>query len=451
MRETVKKIRRFVRGLRPAQLIVLVFLGIISAGTILLMLPFATVSGESCGLLTALFTATSATCVTGLIVQTTALYWSAFGKVVILCLIQIGGLGFMTIISVFFFALHQRLGLKQRMVIAQSLSIDDFDAVAELVRRTLIGTAILEGVGAILLTIRFCFETSFPQALVWGVFHSISAFCNAGFDILSSNSMADYVGDPLVNFVLIALIMIGGLGFFVWDDVYRNRSFRKLTVHSKLVLICSAALLVLGAGLFAILEWNNPATIGELPAAEKLLASLFQSATLRTAGFESVPQGAMTESSQAFSLILMFIGGSSGSTAGGAKTVTVLILALAVLSGLRGKQHVTVFRRTISDRQVRDALTLVMMMLALAFCGALFLSSTHEIGFLQCLYETVSALATVGTTTGITASLSAAGKVMLICYMFFGRVGIMTIGLGFLLGNRAESRYRYADTRILLG
>ena len=451
MREIKRVLQKILRGLRPAQMIVLTFLTIIAVGTILLLLPFASRSGESCGLLTALFTATSATCVTGLVVAPTVLQWSAFGQVVIICLIQIGGLGFMTIISIFFYLLHRRIGLKQRMLIAQSFSVDDFDGLVPLVRRVVIGTLIFEGAGALLLTIRFCFETSFLQALAWGVFHAVSAFCNAGFDILGTTSLAQYVADPLINIVIMFLITIGGLGFFVWDDLYRNRGFRKLTVHSKLVLLMSAALVLAGAVLFAVLEWNNPDTIGSLSVGGKLLASLFQSVTLRTAGFESVSQGALTEASQALSVVLMFIGGSSGSTAGGAKTVTVLVLLLAVISGLRGQSRVTVFRRTIHDSQVRDALSIVMMMVVLAFAGAIVLSAMQGIPFAACLYETVSALATVGNTTGITSSLNMIGRLMLICFMFFGRVGIMTIGLGFLVGSRVQSRYQYAETRVLIG
>lgn len=455
MREIKRMLQKLLqsgmRRLRPAQMIILAFMAVILTGAILLMLPFASQNGQSCGFLTALFTATSAVCVTGLVVEVTAVQWTLFGHIVILCLIQIGGLGFMTIVSVFFFLLHRRIGLKQRMVLAQSLSLDDFDSVVSMVSFVVLITLVIEGIGALLLTLCFLRETSFLQALWWGIFHSISAFCNAGFDILGSTSMVAYVDDPAVSLILMTLIVFGGLGFFVWDDVRRNRKFGKLTIHSRLVLLVTGTLILGGAFLFAVLEWNNPNTLGGLAFGEKVLASFFQSVTLRTAGFESISQAAFTEASKALSVVLMLIGGSSGSTAGGAKTVTVFILLLAVWCGLRSRQNVVVFRRTISDGQIRDALSIVMMMVVLACSGAVALSATHGFTFLDSLYETTSALATVGTTTGLTASLNVFGRLLIICYMFFGRVGIMTIGLGFMLGNQAESRYHYAETRVLLG
>jgi trk system potassium uptake protein TrkH len=283
------------------------------------------------------------------------------------------------------------------------------------------------------------------------VFHAISAFCNAGFDILGTSSMARYVSDPAVNLILMALIVIGGLGFFVWEDILRNRRFSKLTVYSRLVLTMTAILIFGGAALFAVLEWNNSATLGGLSAPQKLLAALFQSVTLRTAGFESVPQGELTEASRALSLVWMLIGGSSGSTAGGAKTVTVAVLVMAAVSGVRGRSHVTAFGRTIADDQIRSALALVSMMIALTFGGAMFLSATQGFSLIDCLYETTSALGTVGTTTGLTPLLGTPARWMIICFMFFGRIGLMTISIGFLLGNRAEHRYQYAQTRVLIG
>jgi trk system potassium uptake protein TrkH len=440
-----------LRQLRPAQLIILTFLLIIAVGAVLLMLPIASQSREGCGALTALFTATSAVCVTGLVVVPTAVQWSAFGKVVILCLIQIGGLGFMTLISIVFFLLHRRISLKQRMLLAQSFGLDEFDGVVRLTRHVVLGTLLCEGVGALLLMLCFLRETSLPQALAWGVFHAISAFCNAGFDILGTSSMARYVADPAVNLILMALIVIGGLGFFVWEDILRNRRFSKLTVYSRLVLTMTAILIFGGAALFAVLEWNNSATLGGLSAPQKLLAALFQSVTLRTAGFESVPQGELTEASRALSLVWMLIGGSSGSTAGGAKTVTVAVLVMAAVSGVRGRSHVTAFGRTIADDQIRSALALVSMMITLTFGGAMFLSATQGFSLIDCLYETTSALGTVGTTTGLTPLLGTPARWMIICFMFFGRIGLMTISIGFLLGNRAEHRYQYAQTRVLIG
>ena len=453
MHELWKKIQQRGRRLRPAQLIIFAFAALIALGTLLLSLPVSSVSRESCGGVTALFTATSALCVTGLTVVQTAASWSLFGKTVILCLIQIGGLGFMTIVSVFYFLLHRRIGLKQRMLLAQSLSLNGFDGVVRLVRHALIGTVAVEGAGALILAARFASEMPLHQAIWYGVFHSISAFCNAGFDILGGSSMQPYVTDPLVNVTLIALITTGSLGFFVWEDLRSQRTarIRRLTVHTRIVLFMTVCLLLLGTALFAALEWNNPETIGNLSADKKLLASAFQSVTLRTAGFETVRQGGLTEAAQALSVVYMFIGGSPGSTAGGAKTVTVAVLLLAVLSSLRGRPRVTVCGRTIDDGQVRSALALVAIMVLLIFSGGLFLTVYEDLPFLSCLYEAASALCTVGNTTGITGSLHLPSQILLIIFMFFGRVGIMTISLGFLLSDRAETRCQYAETRVLIG
>lgn len=455
IRKFLLRIRRFFGKFSPMQIIVLVFLAIILAGSGLLCLPAASKNGEPTPFLTALFTATSCTCVTGLALVDTFTHWSGFGQAVMLVLIQIGGLGFMTIVALFFFAADRKIGLKQRLIMAQSLGMDSPGGVVTMVRLVLKRTMLLEGTGAVLLTLRFCMEMPFGKALWWGVFHSVSAFCNAGFDVMGAveqgGSLVNYVGDPVVNLVVMALITLGGLGFFVWEDLLKKRRFRKLSTHSKLVLVISAALTFSGAVAFAGLEWNNPATLGSLPAGQKLLAALFQSVTTRTAGFYTMPQGELTGASLAVTDLLMFIGGSSGSTAGGVKTVTMGVLLLSVFATARGRSRVTVFRRTIPAKQVSDAVSVVAMAFLLAFGSAVCLSVTNGLDFSDCLYETVSAIATVGLTTGITPQLNAMSHLILIVLMFFGRVGIMTISLGFLLSDRAEERYKLADAKVLIG
>ena len=450
-----RQLRRMVGRFTPMQIIVLVFLLIVLAGGMLLSLPISAKSGEPTPILTALFTATSCTCVTGLALVDTFTYWSTFGQAVMLMLIQIGGLGFMTIVTLFFFALHRRIGLKERLVMAQSLGLEDLSGVVRMVKLVLQRTLIVEGTGAVLLTLRFCFQMPFGKALWWGVFHAISAFCNAGFDIMGAveagGSLVTYVTDPVVNLIIMVLIALGGLGFFVWDDVLRNKRFKRLTVHSRLVLVISGGLTVVGAGLFALLEWNNPGTLGSLSAGEKLLAALFQSVTTRTAGFYTIAQGALTDASLVLTDILMLIGGSSGSTAGGVKTVTVAVLLLSIVATARGRSRVTVFHRTIHPRQISDAVSVVGMALIIAFGGAMFLSVSNGLPFMDCIYETISAIATVGLTTGITPSLNAISQIIIIVLMFFGRVGIMTISLGFLLSDRAEERYRFAETKVMIG
>ncbi len=447
---------RRTRKIRTEQYLVGTFALVILVGTLLLMLPFSSRSGESCGFLTALFTATSSTCVTGLVLADTYTQWSGFGQVVILCLIQIGGLGFMTIISVFFFLLHRKIGLRQRMIMAQGFSLNEMEGVVMLVRTVLVWTLIFEACGAAILTARFTGEFGFFQALRWGIFHAVSAFCNAGFDIFGKlqpdSSLTLFADDVVVNLVIMSLIVIGGLGFYVWADMARFRRTRHhLSVHSKLVLVITAILIVFGAASFALLEWNNPATIGNFTTGDKILACFFQSVTCRTAGFASVPQGGLTEASQAVSSLLMLIGGSPGSTAGGIKTVTVGLLMLSALSAARGRSRVTVFKRTISNVQIRQAMTVMILMVLMAFVGAVFISADGGFTFTQSFYETASALGTVGLSTGITPLLSTGAQVLLIVFMFFGRVGITTISFGFLLGNQADERYHYAEAKVLIG
>ncbi len=449
------RLRRWCGNRSATQIIVLAFLLIILAGSLLLTLPVASRSGRPTPFLTALFTASSATCVTGLSLVDTCTYWSGFGQAVILLLIQVGGLGFMTIVSLFFFAVHQRIGLKKRLILAQSLGVEQLSGIVNLVRHVLIGTFVIEGVGALILTLRFWPLVGFGKALWWGVFHAVSAFCNAGFDILGAvevgGSLIPFAADPVVNITLILLITLGGLGFFVWEDILRSRRFRRMSVHTRLVLVISALLTLGGTAAFAGMEWNNPDTLGSLSTGEKLLAALFQSVTTRTAGFYTIPQRSLTGASKAVTDLLMFIGGSSGSTAGGVKTVTIGVLLLSVLAAARGRSRVTVFHRTISTQQISNAVAVVTMVFLLAFASGIYLSVSNGLDFMDSLYETISAIATVGLSTGVTAGLNVSSQIILILLMFFGRVGIMTVSLGFLLSNQAEERYRYAETKVLIG
>ena len=441
--------------MRPGRLIVLVFLFIILLGAGLLCLPAASRSGEPTPFLTSLFTATSATCVTGLIRVDTGTHWAMFGQVVILLLIQIGGLGFMTIACLFFFALRRKIGLRERMVLAQALGSDSYSGIVSLVRNILRGTAAVEGVGALILFFRFLPEFGFGRALWYGVFHSVSAFCNAGFDVLADvdagGSLCRYATDPVVNFTIMALIIIGGLGFAVWGDIRHHRRFSRLSVYSRLVVIITTVLIFGGAGVFAALEWNNPNTIGDLTVPQKLMAALFQSVTLRTAGFATFDQNALSDVSKAASDLLMLVGGSSGSTAGGVKTATVGVILLSAWSTARGRTSVHVMKRRIPRQAVENASALFILVLLLSGLGAAFLSIADHVSLENALYETISALCTVGLTTGITSSLGTASQIILIVLMFFGRLGIMTISVGFMAANRAEERVSYAETKIMIG
>ena len=447
--------KRRGRPLRPMQTIALSFAAIILLGTFLLTRPIASRSGTACPFLPALFTATSATCVTGLTPFDTWTQWSGFGQGVLLVLIEIGGLGFMSIATLFVFLLRRRVGLKQRMVMAQALSLNDMDGVVRLQRTVLVGSLSVEGLGALILTLYFWPRFGIQKALWLGVFHSVSAFCNAGFDVFGflepGASLMQFQNDPVVLLTLGALVVIGGLGFLVWEELAQRKPFGRMSVYCRLVLCTTLGLLLLGWVLTCLLEWNNPRTLGAMPVGQKLLNGLFQSVTLRTAGFAAIDQGSLTDGGKAASMVLMLIGGSSGSTAGGLKTVTFVVMVLFLWARLRGRATVCAFRRTIPDSQVLDAMTIAATMIFLAFFGAVFVCATSPVGFTNALYETVSALATVGLTAGTTGSLSIPAQCLIILYMYFGRVGVLTISLGFLSGDRTTERFRYAQTSLLIG
>lgn len=448
-------IRKRPRNMSPTRIIAVMFAAIILLGTLLLMLPAASRSGISCGFLPALFTATSSTCVTGLVLYDTFTQWSGFGQVVIISLIQIGGLGFMSAASFVIFVLRRKVGLKQRLVMAQALSLNDMAGVVRLQKCVLCGSLLIEAVGALILIARFWPEYGVWTAVKWGVFHAVSAFCNAGFDIFGvlcpGSSLIVFNNDPVVLLTLGALVVVGGLGFFVWEEVIRVRSFRKLSVYTRLVLLATLVLLIGGTACICICEWDNPLTLGPMSVPQKLLNAFFQAITTRTAGFAAVDQAFLTDAGKAVSMALMFIGGNSGSTAGGVKTVTLLVLLLFIWNRARGRNTVCIFKRTIPSEKVLDAAVIASIMIALAFFGGIFISATSPVSFTDSLFESISALATVGVTAGATTKLSAAAKILIILYMYFGRVGVLTISLGFLMGKGVEERFHYAQTNLLIG
>ena len=373
----------------------------------------------------------------------------------LLCLIEVGGLGFMSMATLFVFLLRRRIGLKQRMVMAQALSLNGMEGVVRLQRTVIFGSLSVEALGAAILAAYFTPRFGFGKALWLGVFHSVSAFCNAGFDVFGflepGASLMTFQDDPLVLLTLGALVVIGGLGFLVWEELAERKPLGRMSVYTRLVLSTTGALLLAGWVLTCLLEWKNPDTLGNMPVWEKLLNGFFQSVTLRTAGFAAVDQGKLTEGGKAVSMIIMLIGGSSGSTAGGLKTVTFVVLVLFIWARLRGRSTVCAFRRTIPASQVLDAMTIAMAMLILAMFGAVFICATSPVGFTNALFEAISALATVGLTADTTLRLSVPAQYLIILYMYFGRVGILTISLGFLAGDRAAERFRYAQTSLLIG
>lgn len=443
------------RAMSPTRVVAVAFALIILTGGLLLTLPVAARDGQSHGFLTGLFTATSATCVTGLVLGDTWTLWSGFGQTVILCLIEIGGLGFMSVASTIIFLLRRKLGLRHRMVMAQSLSVSDMASVVRLQKWAILGSIAIQLTGALILTLRFLPDFGLEQAAIWGIFHAVSAFCNAGFDIFGkiapNASVIIFNNDPVVCITIMALIVVGGLGFIVWEELVRVRNFRKFSVYTRMVLIGTAFLILSGAFFIGWMEWDNPATLGNMDPWQRVLNSFFQSVTARTAGFASVDQAALTDGAKATTVLLMFVGGASGSTAGGAKVVTMMVLFLFFYTKARGRHTVCIFRRTIPDDKVIDALTITGLMLMMGVLGAIFISEACSVSFTDALFETVSALGTVGLTAGVTTKLTVLCQIMIIIFMYFGRVGILTISLGFLLSNKAEDRIQYAQTNLLIG
>ena len=444
------------RSLNATRIVAASFAVIILVGALLLTLPIASRDGQSAGFFTALFTATSSTCVTGLILVDTWIQWSLFGQVVIILMIQLGGLGFMTVITLVSFALRRRIGLSERLIMVSTLNLNDLDGVVRMVRHALMGTFLIEGTGAVLLSIAMIPHFGLLGGIWRGIFHSISAFCNAGFDLLGGkfgafSSLAGLQDNPLVLGTIAALIIVGGLGFFVWEDILAKRSWKKLAVYSKMVLIITGVLIVGGALFFLMEEYANPATLGNMPLWEKILNSFFQSVTLRTAGFDALGQGGLSDTSKAFSSILMLIGGSSGSTAGGLKTATVAVLLLALRSGLAGREQVTFRGRTIPYRRVLNAMTLALVMLFLFLVGSMVISTVENLPYLDCAFEVASAMGTVGLTTGITPTLSMFSQSLLILLMYTGRIGLLSFSIALAVRHGRPAKLRYPEMNVMIG
>lgn len=425
------------RKLSTTQIIMLSFLGLILLGSILLALPFSSADGKAVPYLDALFTATTATCVTGLVTLPTVSTWSTFGQIVILVLIQIGGLGVITIISAVMILLHKRMGFGSRLLLQDAFNLNSLSGVIRFVKRVMLGTFLVEGIGALLYMP--VFVPKFGIKGIWiSVFTAVSAFCNAGIDIIGENSLCDYATNPIVNLVTGLLIILSGIGYIVWWDVLQTsrkaagkhrKIFRNLTLHSK-IAISTTLILVFGGGLLIFLfEYRNPLTIGNLPVFDKIQVSLFQSITTRTAGFATVPQQDLTNASSILCLLLMFIGGSPVGTAGGIKTVTIAVLAVSALATIQNKNEVTLFDRNISKQAVNKAVAVTAMSFGIMFVSTLLLSAVTTADALDILYETVSATATVGLTRDLTPYLNGAGKAVIIGTMYLGRVGPISLAL----------------------
>ena len=445
----------FRRKLTYTQMIILSFICLILFGAVILTLPISSRTHEWTSFINALFTATSASCVTGLVVVDTYTHWSVFGQVIILMLIQIGGLGVMTIISLISLFLKRRISLGERRLLMQSAGSLQISGIVKLLKRILKGTAIVEGAGAILLAFVFCPKMGFLPGIWNAIFHSVSAFCNAGFDLMgkygqfSALSSEGLQFNPIVNFTIMALIVTGGIGFLVWTDVSRHKlDFKKYELHSKIALFTTALLLVLGTILFFIFEYNK--AFGDFTFGQKLLASMFQAVTPRTAGFNTIDEATLSESGKALTTVLMFIGGSPGSTAGGIKTTTFAVLVLSALAAAKRYGSVTVFKRKLDENTIVQASSILSVYLACVFAAVLIICAVEPYSLTQVLFETVSAIGTVGLTLGITPSLCAISKLVLIFLMFAGRVGGLTLML-VLAERRRNIKISRPTSQILIG
>lgn len=447
--------------LSTTQLITLGFFVAVLAGSVLLTLPISSASGEMTPYLDALFTSATSVCVTGLTVVDTFSHWSLFGKIVILCLIQLGGLGIISFSTGIMILIGRKITLKDRLLLESAFNLDNLSGLIRFLGKVFQGTLLIEGVGALLSMPVFC--PQYGLRGIWiSVFHSVSAFCNAGIDILGPTSLEPYASNLWLNLVTMALIILGGIGFIVWWDVLRVSGmvrrgeirrglfWQRLGLHTKITLVTTAVLIVGGWVLFLAMEWTNPETLGPMGPGEKVLAALFQSVTTRTAGFATVPQSGLRTESVLLSVVLMFIGGSSVGTAGGIKTSTLALIFLSAASVVRGRETVTAFRRTIPEKLVRRASAIVAISLA-TLLGATMLLSLFQAGSLDdLLFETASALGTVGLTRGISAQLGAAGKLLMTFCMYFGRVGPISLAIAFAY-RKGDRSTAYPEQNITIG
>ena len=437
---------------KPGMVLVIGIATIILIGAILLNLPMASNNGLSIGFIDSLLTATSAVSVTGLVPVNTAEHWTIFGKIVILALIQVGGFGFMTSATLIAFITGKRIGLKERLIMQEQFNQDSFAGIVKLTKFVIFFTLTSEAIGALLLSLKFIPLYGTFTGVRYSIFHSISAFCNAGFDIIG-DSMVPFVGDTLINFTIMGLIILGGLGYTVYLDIARQKTFKKLSLHTKIVLTVSSSLILVGALFIFITEYSNPETLASLPLYHKILASFFQSVVARTAGFYSINLSGMFNAASLFIIMLMFIGGSPSSTAGGIKTTTFGTIVLTVVSSIKGKEHVEVFNKRIPRVLINKAFILLSISILLVGGVTLILTITEKSQtFMDLLFETTSALATVGSSKNVTPELSDIGKILITMTMYLGKVGPLTLGLA--LSNRGrihKKNYKYPEGKIIIG
>ena len=436
--------------LHPAHVLVIGFASFIFIGALLLMLPISTIDGvQGLTFIDALFESTSAVCVTGLAVVDTGTTFSLFGQIVLLFLIQIGGWGFMTTGILMFIILGKKIGLKERLLLQDSLNVFTLSGVVKLVLRIISITLIIEIIGAVVLALRWSIEMPVSKAIYYGIFHSISAFNNAGFG-LESDNLSKWVGDPVVNLIITLLFITGGIGFTVILDLWKKRNFRRLSLHSKVVILMTILINIVAVLIIFISEYNNASTIGNFGLVDKLWASYFQGVVPRTAGFNTIDIGQMTLSSQVFIMVLMFIGASSGSTGGGIKITTFAIIIFAFWAVLKNRDEVNIFKRRIPWKLVNKSLSIGVT--SIMFISLIFflLTYTEQADMRMILFETLSAFGTVGLTVGLTGDLSPLGRILITIMMFIGRIGPLTMAFA-LMVNRRQSKIKYPEEKIMIG
>lgn len=450
-------------SLTTTRLIALGFLMTIVVGTLLLFLPAATAEGESTSLLDALFTSTTSVCVTGLVVVDTFSHWSLFGKIIILCIIQVGGMGVVSISTLVMLFLRRKFTLKSSMLMQDAFNLNTKQNLKKFTIKVITGTFVIEFIGAVLYYISFCGRYGPVRGLWYSIFHAISAFCNAGIDILGPNSLMDYHSNPLVLITTMFLIIMGGLGFIVWFDIMdvlskikhgilkRAMFGKNISLQTKLVLIMTISLIITGAVLIFLFERNNPLTIGGMSTGDKVLNSLFQSVTFRTAGFASFSQKGLKEVSALIGMILMFIGGSPVGTAGGIKTITIAVIFFTFLSMVKERDEIVAFKKKIPVAMVKKAVTIVFISFSVAIFLSALLFVTNDIDFVDGMYEMFSAVGTVGLTRNLTPSLNAAGRIILIIAMYLGRIGPVSMAIVFNSQDSRKNLIKYPEENIIVG
>ena len=438
--------------LKGVQILTLGFLAVIFIGGTILTLPISSASGESTSFLDALFTSTSAVCVTGLITVDTGTHWSIFGQTVIMLLIEIGGLGFMSFTTLIAIILGKKITLRDRLLLQDAMNTFNIQGLVKMVQYVLAFTITVQIAGALLFSTQFIPEYGVAKGIFYSVFHSVSAFCNAGFDIIGNfSSVTAYSSNWVVLLVISGLIIIGGIGFTVWIEVYNFKSMKKLSLHSKMVILVTSILLVGGTILMFIFEHNNPNTLAGMNIGDKIVNSFFAAVSPRTAGFNSVSTNGMSNAGNFLTIILMFIGGSPGSTAGGIKTTTIGVLIVTVICVIRGREDAEVFKKRFPKELIYKAFTLFIIGGSLVIGSTMLLSYTEQgASFLSLLYETTSAFGTVGLTLGLTQQLSEIGKILIMIMMYLGRVGPLTVVLS-LMKNKNNNGVRYPEGKILIG